>query len=64
MTTANAQNRPSDQELKVLSDSLESRQPWEVLEQALTMFKGKIVLACSFGAEDVALVDMMHRIDR
>ncbi|MBX3236177.1 MAG: phosphoadenylyl-sulfate reductase [Nitrospiraceae bacterium] len=63
MTTANAQNRPSDQELKALSDSFESRQPWEVMEQALTMFKGSIVLACSFGAEDVALVDMMHRID-
>ncbi|MFO0731711.1 MAG: hypothetical protein U0361_12130 [Nitrospiraceae bacterium] len=38
MTTANAQNRPSDQELKDQRDLPESR-PWEVMEQALTMFK-------------------------
>ena len=26
-------------------------------------YRQRIVLACSFGAEDVALVDMVHRID-
>ena len=39
------------------------KQPWDVLEYALTTYSQRIVLACSFGAEDVALVDMMHRID-
>ncbi len=63
MTTPLQQTRPSDEELKRLSDSFESRQPWEVLEYALKAYAGKITLACSFGAEDVALVDMMYRID-
>ena len=34
-----------------------------MLEYALTTYSQRIVLACSFGAEDVALVDMMHRVD-
>lgn len=56
-------NRPADDELKSLSDSFEEKQPWEVLEYALQAYRQRIVLACSFGAEDVALVDMVHRID-
>ena len=55
--------RPSDAELKALSDSFESQQPWDLLEYALKTYRQRIVLACSFGAEDVALVDMVHRID-
>jgi phosphoadenosine phosphosulfate reductase len=55
--------RPSDEELKARSDSFEAKQPWDVLEYALTTYSQRIVLACSFGAEDVALVDMMHSID-
>ncbi len=50
-------------ELKSLSDSLESKQPQEVLAAALERYAPKIVLACSFGAEDVVLVDMVHRIN-
>lgn len=55
--------RPADAELKALSDSFEAKQPWELLEYALKTYQGRIVLACSFGAEDVALLDMVHRID-
>ena len=55
--------RPTDEALKAISDSFEAKQPWEVLEYALKTYSQRIVLACSFGAEDVALVDMMHRID-
>ncbi|MCC2640928.1 MAG: cysH [Nitrospira sp.] len=55
--------RPTNEELKRLSDSFESKQPWDVLEYALRTYAKRIVLACSFGAEDVALVDMVHRID-
>ena len=58
-----AVNRPTADELKSLSDSFEGKQPWEVLEYALNTYRQRIVLACSFGAEDVALVDMVHRID-
>ncbi len=56
-------SRPTDDELKRLSDSFESKQPWDVLAYALERYRSRIVLACSFGAEDVALAHMMHRID-
>jgi phosphoadenosine phosphosulfate reductase len=51
-------------EFKALSDSLESKQPQEVLAAALERYAPKIILACSFGAEDVTLVDMVHRLDK
>lgn len=50
-------------ELKRASDAFESQQPQEVLKDAIKRFAPKIVVACSFGAEDVVLVDMVHRID-
>ena len=49
--------------LKSLSDSLESKQPRDVLAAAIERYASKIVLACSFGAEDVVLLDMIHRIN-
>lgn len=55
--------RPSDEELKALSDAFEPRQPQDVLAYALERYFPGIVLACSFGAEDVALVDMLHRLN-
>jgi phosphoadenosine phosphosulfate reductase len=50
-------------ELKRASDAFESQQPQDVLKDAVKRFAPKIVVACSFGAEDVVLVDMVHRID-
>jgi len=50
-------------EFKLLSDSFESKQPQDVLSAALERYAPKIVVACSFGAEDVVLVDMVHRIN-
>lgn len=50
-------------ELKRVSDAFESRQPQDMVREAITRFAPKIVVACSFGAEDVVLVDMVHRID-
>ena len=50
-------------DLKGWSDSLESQQPQDVLAAVLPRYAPKIVLACSFGAEDVVLVDMVHRIN-
>lgn len=56
------QGRPTDAELKTVSDSFESKHPQDVLAYALDAYAGRIVLACSFGAEDVVLVDMIHRL--
>lgn len=50
-------------ELKSLSETLETKQPQAVLAVALERYASKIVLACSFGAEDVVLLDMIHRIN-
>ena len=61
--SAQAVARPTEEQLKTISDSFEAKQPWDLLEYALRTYPHRIVLACSFGAEDVALVDMMHRID-
>ena len=51
-------------ELKSLSDSFESKQSQDVLATVIERYAPKIIVACSFGAEDVALVDMVHRINR
>lgn len=51
------------EELKAWGESFEAKQPQEVLAAAIGRFVPNIVLACSFGAEDVVLVDMVHRID-
>lgn len=49
-------------ELKALGDVFESKSPQDVLAYALERYAPGIVLACSFGAEDVVLVDMIHRL--
>lgn len=59
----NKSPRPSDESLKALSDSFETMQPWEVIAHALAQYAPNIILACSFGAEDVALVDMINKIN-
>jgi len=41
---------------------LEERSPEEVLKWALDKFGDKIALACSFGAEDMVLVDMLSKV--
>ncbi len=50
-------------DFKALSDSFEAKSPQDVLAYAIEKYHPKIVLACSFGAEDVVLVDMAHRIN-
>jgi phosphoadenosine phosphosulfate reductase len=53
----------SIEEIQAWGASFESKQPQDVLVAAIERYVPKIVLACSFGAEDVVLVDMIHRID-
>jgi phosphoadenosine phosphosulfate reductase len=55
-------NHPTTEQLQALSDSFETQQPWDILSYALRQYQSRIVLACSFGAEDVALVDIIQRI--
>ena len=50
-------------ELRAWSASFETKQPQDVLMAAIERYGHKIVVACSFGAEDVVLVDMVHRIN-
>jgi phosphoadenosine phosphosulfate reductase len=50
-------------EIRAWGESLEGSQPQAVLSAAITRYRPQIILACSFGAEDVVLVDMVHRID-
>jgi phosphoadenosine phosphosulfate reductase len=52
----------SPEEIMAWGKSFETKQPQEVLAAAIERYAPKIVLACSFGAEDVVLVDMVHRI--
>jgi len=53
----------SPEEVVAWGVSFETKQPQEILTAAIERYAPKIVLACSFGAEDVVLVDMIHRID-
>jgi phosphoadenosine phosphosulfate reductase len=50
-------------ELRQISNRFEESSPQDVLRWGIEQFRGGITLACSFGAEDVALVDMTARID-
>ncbi|MDH5669337.1 MAG: phosphoadenylyl-sulfate reductase [Nitrospira sp.] len=56
-------SQESTEEITSWGESFESKQPQEVLAAAIERYAPKIVLACSFGAEDVVLVDMIHRIN-
>lgn len=47
-----------------LAEEFESKSAQEILEWALHTFGSKIGLSSSFGAEDVAIIDMMSKIDK
>ena len=44
-------------------DQLDNASAQEVLQAALSEYGDKVSLASSFGAEDVVLIDMLHKID-
>ncbi|WP_312111336.1 phosphoadenylyl-sulfate reductase [Brevibacillus reuszeri] len=52
----------ADEELQVWADLLEAKSPQEVLVKAVENYAGGLVLASSFGAEDVVLIDMLHNL--
>ncbi len=53
----------SQADLKAIGESFEAKSPQDVVAYAIEKYHPRIVLACSFGAEDVVLVDMIHRIN-
>jgi phosphoadenosine phosphosulfate reductase len=52
----------SADELRTISDSLESSEPQEILRWALTTFGDKLTMATAFGAEGCVIMDMMARL--
>jgi phosphoadenosine phosphosulfate reductase len=54
---------PSAEELSDLNRSLEGQAPTKVIETAITQYGSNVILACSFGAEDVVLADMLFRVN-
>lgn len=53
----------TEEELKEVSDALEDKGPEAAIKWAVENFETQdLSLACSFGAEDVALVDMLVKI--
>jgi len=54
----------SEQEAKDLSAQFEAKSPQDLLRWALDRFHPFITLACSFGLEDVALIDMMTKLSK
>jgi phosphoadenylyl-sulfate reductase (thioredoxin) len=48
-------------ELPRLAEALEGRTPGEILAELAPRFPGRVALACSFGAEDCVLVDVVGR---
>ena len=53
----------SAEDIAAANVELENKSAEEVLEWAITKFGARLALSSSFGAEDVALIDMMWRID-
>ncbi|MED1723375.1 phosphoadenylyl-sulfate reductase [Brevibacillus parabrevis] len=54
--------RMADEELQVWAYRMEAKLPQDVLVLAVENFAGNLVLASSFGAEDVVLIDMLHKL--
>lgn len=55
--------RFNPQEIERLGDEFESKSPTEVLRWALKTFDSRVALSSSFGAEDVVIIDMLHKVD-
>ncbi len=55
--------KPSPEEISSLNQSLEGLDPQEIVRAAVEHYGEKLILACSFGAEDVALADMLFKVN-
>lgn len=58
------QTEPREEEIQRLSEELRHAHPIDILKWGVKRFGNRrIVLACSFGLEDIVLVDMLTRIN-
>ncbi|MGH9953164.1 MAG: phosphoadenosine phosphosulfate reductase family protein, partial [Nitrososphaeraceae archaeon] len=57
-------NRSTRIEIQDLEKSIRDKSAEEILRWAIETYGEGIALASSFGAEDVAIIDMMSKIDR
>lgn len=57
------QAQPSPEELSEVNRSMEETPPHTIVETALQHYGSSVILACSFGAEDIVLADMMLHIN-
>jgi phosphoadenosine phosphosulfate reductase len=53
----------SKQEIGELANRFETESPQELIQWAVETYQDSIVLACSFGAEDVVLLDMLLQVN-
>jgi len=52
----------AEEDLQVWAYRLEAGSPMDVLVMSVEHYAGGLVLASSFGAEDVVLIDMLHKL--
>lgn len=57
------QAQPSPEELSEVNRFMEETSPHTIVETAIQHYGPSVILACSFGAEDVVLADMMLHIN-
>jgi phosphoadenosine phosphosulfate reductase len=61
--TESKQLKLTEAEIQQAASEYEGKTPQEIIRWAVDTFGDGLALACSFGAEDVALVDMLVKID-
>lgn len=49
-------------EIERLADAFEGKPPADIVRWAAATFHPRVALACSFGAEDMMLADLLHRV--
>jgi len=54
----------SEEEIKQINPQFDNQTPQDLLRWALDRFHPQITLACSFGVEDVALIDMLTKVHK
>ncbi|WP_409177923.1 phosphoadenylyl-sulfate reductase [Brevibacillus fortis] len=52
----------ADEEIQEWASQLEGQGPQDVLVNAVENYAASLILAASFGAEDVVLIDMLHKL--
>lgn len=62
MSVSEGITRPEREDLKAISDSLETREPEEILRWAIENYSPRLTMATAFGAEGCVLIAMLAQI--